>query len=146
VAPGDPGRDDGQTRWQESGRSTHGEIVTAISDGLLKLLKAYYGEGPTQARTYYEDDLVVCLLRGGFSPSSRHCSRRSSEELAARCNCRLDSDSGSRRRSIVTDGQIRILRLVAQQRQRELDDHDQADHGGETHPPADGGISSGSPF
>jgi uncharacterized protein YbcI len=44
-----------------------GEILTAISDGLVALLKDYYGRGPTQAKTYYEDDLVVCLLRGGFT-------------------------------------------------------------------------------
>jgi uncharacterized protein YbcI len=50
-----------------SGRAAHGEILTAISDGLVALLKEYYGRGPTQAKTYYEDDLVVCLLRGGFT-------------------------------------------------------------------------------
>ncbi|MBV8988289.1 MAG: DUF2294 family protein [Solirubrobacterales bacterium] len=42
--------------------------MAAISEGLVKLLKDYYGRGPTQAKTYYEDDLVVCLLRGGFTP------------------------------------------------------------------------------
>jgi uncharacterized protein YbcI len=55
----------------ESDSAAHGEIVTAISDGLVKLLKAYYGKGPTQAKTYYEDDLVVCLLRGGFTAVER---------------------------------------------------------------------------
>jgi uncharacterized protein YbcI len=50
-----------------SERAVHGEILTAISDGLVGLLKDYYGKGPTQAKTYYEDDLVVCVLRGGFT-------------------------------------------------------------------------------
>ena len=27
----------------------------------------YYDRGPTRTKTYYEDDLVVCLLRGGFT-------------------------------------------------------------------------------
>ncbi len=45
----------------------HGEILTAISDGLVALLKEYYGRGPTRAKSYFEDDLVVCVLRGGFS-------------------------------------------------------------------------------
>ncbi len=45
----------------------HGDVLTAISDGLVALLKEYYGRGPTRAKSYYEDDLVVCLLRGGFS-------------------------------------------------------------------------------
>jgi uncharacterized protein YbcI len=46
---------------------THGDVLTAVSDGLVALLKEYYGRGPTQAKTYYYDDLVVCLLRGGFT-------------------------------------------------------------------------------
>jgi uncharacterized protein YbcI len=45
----------------------HGEELTAISDGLVALLKEFYGRGPTQAKSYYQDDLVVCILRGGFS-------------------------------------------------------------------------------
>src|SRR6185295_16149937 len=45
----------------------HGDILTAISDGLVSLLKEFYGRGPTRAKTYYDDDLVVCLLRGGFT-------------------------------------------------------------------------------
>lgn len=45
----------------------HGAVLTAISDGLVSLLKEYYGVGPTQAKTYYHDDLVVCVLRGGFT-------------------------------------------------------------------------------
>jgi uncharacterized protein YbcI len=46
---------------------THGDVLTAISDGLVALLKEFYGRGPTRAKTYYADDLVVCVLRGGFS-------------------------------------------------------------------------------
>jgi len=45
----------------------HGDVLTAISDGLVALLKEYYGRGPSRAKSYYEDDLVVCVLRGGFS-------------------------------------------------------------------------------
>jgi uncharacterized protein YbcI len=44
-----------------------GDVLTAISDGMVSLLKEFYGRGPTRTKTYYEDDLVVCLLRGGFS-------------------------------------------------------------------------------
>ncbi len=45
----------------------HGEVLTSISDGLVALLKEFYGRGPTRAKSYYEDDLVVCVLRGGFT-------------------------------------------------------------------------------
>jgi len=48
-------------------RQRHGDVLTAISDGLVTLLKEYYGRGPTQAKSYFQDDLVVCILRGGFT-------------------------------------------------------------------------------
>ena len=51
----------------QSTPQTHGDVLTAISDGMVALLKEFYGRGPSRAKSYYEDDLVVCLLRGGFS-------------------------------------------------------------------------------
>jgi uncharacterized protein YbcI len=48
-------------------RAARGEILTAVSDGIVALFKEFYGKGPTRAKTYYDDDLVVCLLRGGFT-------------------------------------------------------------------------------
>ena len=48
-------------------KRAHGDVLTAVSDGLVGLLKEFYGHGPTRAKSYYQDDLVVCLLRGGFS-------------------------------------------------------------------------------
>lgn len=54
---------------QESteGQRNRGDVLTAISAGLVGLLKEFYGRGPTRAKSYYEDDLVVCVLRGGFT-------------------------------------------------------------------------------
>ena len=46
---------------------SHGDVLTAISDGMVALLKEFYGRGPTRTKSYYADDLVVCVLRGGFS-------------------------------------------------------------------------------
>jgi uncharacterized protein YbcI len=48
-------------------QSSPGDVLTAISDGMVALLKEFYGRGPTRAKSYYDDDLVVCVLRGGFS-------------------------------------------------------------------------------
>jgi uncharacterized protein YbcI len=48
-------------------KKRHGDELTAISDGLVALLKEFYGRGPTQAKSYYQDDLVVCILRGGYT-------------------------------------------------------------------------------
>ncbi len=46
---------------------SHGDVLTAVSDGLVGLLREFYGRGPTRTKSYYADDLVVCVLRGGFS-------------------------------------------------------------------------------
>ncbi|HEX5618044.1 MAG TPA: Na-translocating system protein MpsC family protein [Solirubrobacteraceae bacterium] len=48
-------------------RHPGGEVRTAISEGIVALLKDFYGTGPTRAKTYVTEDLVVCLLRGGFT-------------------------------------------------------------------------------
>jgi uncharacterized protein YbcI len=42
-------------------------VLTAISDGMVGLLKEFYGHGPTRTKSYYVDDIVLCVLRGGFS-------------------------------------------------------------------------------
>jgi uncharacterized protein YbcI len=42
-------------------------VLTAISDGIVALLKEFYGRGPSRTKSHDEDDLVVCLLRGGFT-------------------------------------------------------------------------------
>jgi uncharacterized protein YbcI len=44
-----------------------GDVRTEISDGIVALLKEFYGRGPERTKTYVHDDLVVCLLRGGFT-------------------------------------------------------------------------------
>ena len=54
-------------RTLQSEPSGHGDVLTTISDGMVALLKEFYGSGPSRAKSYYEDDLVVCVLRGGFS-------------------------------------------------------------------------------
>ena len=59
------------TRAVKTAPHPHGNVLTSISDGMVALLKEFYGRGPTRTKTYYEDDLVVCLLRGGFSRVER---------------------------------------------------------------------------
>ena len=55
----------------QSTTRTHGDMLTAVSDGMVALLKEFYGRGPSRAKSYYEDDLVVCLLRGGYTRVER---------------------------------------------------------------------------
>jgi uncharacterized protein YbcI len=41
---------------------TDGTLGGAISDEVVSLLHRYTGRGPTEARTYVHDNLIVCLL------------------------------------------------------------------------------------
>ena len=40
-----------------------GELLTAISTRIVSLMREHYWRGPTRAKTYAFDDLVICVLR-----------------------------------------------------------------------------------
>lgn len=46
-------------------------MLAQISTGLVQLHSHYYGKGPTKAKTHLLDDVVVCVLRGGFTTVER---------------------------------------------------------------------------
>ena len=48
-----------------------GEVLAQISQAMVQLHKECYGKGPTKARTYASDDLIVCVLEGGFTAGER---------------------------------------------------------------------------
>lgn len=41
--------------------------LARISTRFVQLHKDHYGRGPEKAKTYFQDDLVVVLMRGGFT-------------------------------------------------------------------------------
>ncbi len=44
-----------------------GPLLSAISTRIVAILREHYGRGPMRAKTYVLDDLVVCVLRDGFT-------------------------------------------------------------------------------
>jgi len=44
-----------------------GEVLAAITDGLVALHTRFYGRGPISAKTYYMDDAVISFLWEGFT-------------------------------------------------------------------------------
>ena len=44
-----------------------GEALSSISRRIVILHKEYHGKGPDRARTYVQDDVVMVLMRGGFT-------------------------------------------------------------------------------
>lgn len=63
VQRGGVGENDGEPRL------VGGQLLSAISTGIVKLLREHYGRGPLKAKTYALDDILVVVLRGsGFTP------------------------------------------------------------------------------
>jgi uncharacterized protein YbcI len=56
---------------QDPARRDHGGLLEEITRSVVGLHKELIGQGPTKARTYICDDLVVCVLHGGFSRAER---------------------------------------------------------------------------
>ena len=48
-------------------QSARGDVRGNISRRIVQLHKEFYGRGPDKAKTYFEEDLVVVLMRGGFT-------------------------------------------------------------------------------
>jgi uncharacterized protein YbcI len=48
-----------------------GELLAEISRRMVHLYKECYGKGPEKARTYASDNLLVCVLEGGFTRGER---------------------------------------------------------------------------
>jgi uncharacterized protein YbcI len=46
-------------------------MLAQISTGLVQLHSRYYGKGPTKAKTHMVDDMVVSILRDGFTTVER---------------------------------------------------------------------------
>lgn len=55
-----------------------------ISRRMVSLHKEFYGKGPNKARTYVQDDMVVILMRGGFTRVEETLLREGRAEAVAR--------------------------------------------------------------
>jgi uncharacterized protein YbcI len=53
------------------GGGPSGEVLAGISSGMVGLYREHFGKGPTKAKTYALDDLVICVLRDGITPVER---------------------------------------------------------------------------
>ena len=44
-----------------------GQLLAEISNSMVRLYREHFGKGPTGAKTYVLDDLVICVLRDGLT-------------------------------------------------------------------------------
>lgn len=65
----------------ESGQRSVGEMRATISSEIVRLQAEYYGKGPTKAKTYIVDDLVVCVLEESFTRAEKTLVDRGEREV-----------------------------------------------------------------
>ena len=56
--------------WSEEIPST-GPLAADISNAVVRLVREHFGKGPNQAKTLLHDDVVVTVLRGGFTQAEK---------------------------------------------------------------------------
>src|SRR3954462_8952754 len=53
------------------GPALTGPVASEISNAVVRLVREHFGKGPTQAKTLLHDDVVVTVLRGGFTHAEK---------------------------------------------------------------------------
>jgi len=56
---------------QDATRPDRAGLLEELTRSVVHLHKEYIGHGPSRARTYISDDVVVCVLQGGFTRAER---------------------------------------------------------------------------
>jgi uncharacterized protein YbcI len=51
----------------EAGFAPTGKMLSGISTAIVGLYREHFGKGPTKAKTYALDDVVICVLRDGLT-------------------------------------------------------------------------------
>jgi len=64
----------------EGERKAVGETRALISNEIVRLQSEYYGKGPTKAKTYIVDDLVVVVLEESFTRAEKTLAERGERE------------------------------------------------------------------
>jgi uncharacterized protein YbcI len=95
-----------------------GEIRATISREIVRLQAEYYGKGPTRARTYVFDDLVVVVLEETFTRAEKtlvqrgeadaiqHIRRRFQQQMAEDFTSVVEQATGRRVRAFLSETNI----------------------------------------
>jgi uncharacterized protein YbcI len=87
-----------------------GALRARISTEMVRLHREYYGRGPTKARVYAEDDLVVVVLEETFTPAEKTLISRGEAEGIQDIRRRFQRAMADQFRSIVEQATGRGVR------------------------------------
>jgi len=87
-----------------------GETRAKISKEIVRLQSEYYGKGPTKARTYIVDDLVVVVLEESFTRAEKTLAERGEREAIQHIRRRFQQQMADSFISIVEQATGRRVR------------------------------------
>src|SRR3954451_23070293 len=102
----------------ERDRSSLGEMRAAIANEIVRLQAEYYGKGPTRAKTYIVEDLVVVVLEETFTRAEKtlaergereaiqHIRRRFQQQMAESFTSIVEQVTGRRVRAFLSETHI----------------------------------------
>src|SRR5438270_4177675 len=92
---------DDREQMSESRQRSVGEMRAAISTEIVRLQAEYYGKGPTKAKTYIVDDLVVVVLEESFTRAEKTLAERGEREAIQHIRRRFQQQMAENFTSIV---------------------------------------------
>jgi uncharacterized protein YbcI len=98
-----------------------GEMRAEIATRIVKLQSDYYGKGPTKARTYAIDDLVVVVLEETFTKAERTLVDRGEVEAIQQIRRRFQQQMADEFKAIVEQATGRSVRAFLSETNLEAD-------------------------
>jgi uncharacterized protein YbcI len=95
----------------ESDRSSLGEMRATISKEIVRLQAEYYGKGPTRAKTYIVEDLVVVVLEESFTRAEKTLAERGEREAIEHIRRRFQQQMADEFTSVVEQATGRKVRV-----------------------------------
>jgi uncharacterized protein YbcI len=95
----------------ERDRSSLGEMRATISKEIVRLQAEYYGKGPTRAKTYILEDLVVVVLEEAFTRAEKTLAERGEREAIEHIRRRFQQQMADDFTSVVEQATGRKVRV-----------------------------------
>jgi uncharacterized protein YbcI len=105
----------------EGDQKALGEMRAMISKEIVRLQAEYYGKGPTKAKTYIDDDLVVVVLEESFTRAEKTLAARGEREAIQHIRRRFQQAMADSFTSIVEQATGRKVKVFLSETDIEQD-------------------------
>ena len=95
----------------EGPQKSLGEMRAMISREMVRLQAEYYGKGPTRAKTYIVDDLVVVVLEESFTRAEKTLAERGEKDAIEHIRRRFQQQMADDFTSVVEQATGRKVRV-----------------------------------